>query len=215
MKDIVIEKPKQLIEWLKKVKVVSKSEALPTVVPKSKLKSVEIKEPYPEPVPFGPAGEVKNVPPGRISLQQAIDLIAECNNNEEAFKPDQLAKDFKLSEKDICNLVNHFQPLELYVPPAWRAEDDPDKGLRDIWKAHDPKYVMPVYIHAETAYAMENSKNPIDRRTKQEIIADSERIEAEEKLMLEAEKKRKELEVKSSSSSSLTSSLPKKQIKKK
>lgn len=192
-----MEKPKQLIEWLKKVKVVSKTEPLPTIEPVSGIKPVIMKDSQPRPNPFGPAPEVKNVPPGRIALAQAVDLISECNHNQAAFKPQQLAKDLNLSEKDVCNLVKYYKPFELFVPPAWRDENYGEKGLRDIWKEHEHKYAMQAVVFSmQNLLAEERKEEKIDTRTKEEIIRDSEKLEAEEKRkLLEAEEKRqKELD---------------------
>ncbi|XP_074605057.1 NADH dehydrogenase [ubiquinone] 1 alpha subcomplex assembly factor 4 [Brevipalpus obovatus] len=193
VKDIVVEKPKQLLERLKQVKVNSSGSNIEIVKPRGKTKPMIGKEPKPDPEPFGDEGIVKHVPPGRITLAQAMDVITECSYNPEKYKPSQLASDLNLKEEDVENLVNYFQPLEFVIPPSW--SDDPEirkKAVSQIWAEHQYIGAMAIRGNAEEFIALKYQSDPLQlNKTKEQILLEAKEQERQSQLALRAKDEEK------------------------
>ncbi|XP_015790238.1 NADH dehydrogenase [ubiquinone] 1 alpha subcomplex assembly factor 4 [Tetranychus urticae] len=115
LKEIVVEKPKTLLEWLKKIRVVSHGVPDTELFKTDKRKLPVKRETYELPRMFGEI-EPKVIPEGKISLQRTTNLVMEYASMKIKPSSKEIAEKYNLEEQDAANLVRHFKAFELYKP---------------------------------------------------------------------------------------------------
>lgn len=115
----------QLLKNLSSVYITSKGEN-PSIIPRA-LPSE--REP-PEASAFG-YEQPKVIPPGKASLQQILELVANHSKEPETFTAEKIAKDYNLDIVDAMNILQYTRTLLVFKPPAKsKKNDEPNPFLR-------------------------------------------------------------------------------------
>lgn len=75
--------------------------------------------------------EPKNIPLGKVSMKQLLDLINNHEVKPHEFSPEVLAEHYKLNVDDVRNIVKYYKPFQVHVPKKQPKKEGP-KGLKLI-----------------------------------------------------------------------------------
>ncbi|XP_053212634.1 NADH dehydrogenase [ubiquinone] 1 alpha subcomplex assembly factor 4-like [Panonychus citri] len=117
LRNLTAEKPKSLLEWLKKIRVTSYGSPDTNLIKTDKSKLPVKRETFALPHMFGEI-EPKVIPKGRISLTRTTNLVMEYASSKVPPSASEIAEKYDLQEQDAANLVRHFKAFELYQPAS-------------------------------------------------------------------------------------------------
>jgi Uncharacterised protein family (UPF0240) len=60
--------------------------------------------------------KVENIPPGKVSLRQAIDFLSYHKVYPQEWTAEKIALEYKLKLDDVKNILDHFKMLAIHVP---------------------------------------------------------------------------------------------------
>lgn len=117
----------QFIKNLTGIYVTSKGNN-PTV----RQKTLPVDREAPEESAFG-YEEPKVIPPGKASLRQILEFVANHSKEPDIYTAEKIAKDYKLDIVDVMNILQYTRTLLIFNPPPRAKEDErnPLRRLRD------------------------------------------------------------------------------------
>jgi len=83
--------------------------------------------------------EPKSVSEGKVTLLNAINFIMQHQTDPEKFTAKVIAKDHQLDEKDVVNILKHFSPFQLNLPPTDTEHPSTLRRLTQFSKGLMPK----------------------------------------------------------------------------
>lgn len=104
-------KDEALDKMLQSVWVDSKGPPPPNPKDRPLPEEITVK-PFPE---YGIA-EPKNIPPGKLSIRQALDMISKYQSNPKTFNSAYLANEYKLELHATQQILRHFQTFHMHIP---------------------------------------------------------------------------------------------------
>ncbi|KAK3924175.1 Protein NDUFAF4-like protein [Frankliniella fusca] len=113
-----------------------------------------------EPEDFGYV-EPDSIPPGFVSLRQALRLISQYQADKNNETPEKLASQYNLKTEDVGNIIENFKLFTVY---------ESNKGLNSTF---DVPAIEPTEDNSIAYY--ERFKAKVDYREKQEKLKDSEK----------------------------------------
>lgn len=77
--------------------------------------------------------EPKVIPPGKASLRQILEFVANHSKEPEVYTAEKIAKEYKLDIVDVMNILQYTRTLLIFNPPPRTEEKErnPLKRLRD------------------------------------------------------------------------------------
>jgi len=112
-KEELANKNSTLEQNLQSVYVKSKGD-MPDVYPQSKSKLPKSRAPVPSSSFF--VEEPENIPPGRYTLTQVVECIADHHRDKEIYTAQVLADRIKIDKKLMENILKYYRVFDMYIP---------------------------------------------------------------------------------------------------
>jgi NADH dehydrogenase [ubiquinone] 1 alpha subcomplex assembly factor 4 len=66
---------------------------------------------------FGfPEPELEKITPGKCTLRQAVQFISDYQQKPGEWNAERIAKDLKLKQDDVEDILSHFRMFEIHIP---------------------------------------------------------------------------------------------------
>ena len=85
-------------------------------LPKDRENHLEFEYGYDEP---------KVIPEGRATFRQIVEFLGKHHNDPQNYTIEKIAEEYKISIKDVTDILENFKPFQVYSPPQEKPSASP------------------------------------------------------------------------------------------
>ena len=94
-------------------------------------------------------GVSRNLPRGKVSLNQAVDFLTKHSASKGEFGSEQISQELRLNKTTVDNTLKYFTIFSMIVPETRESESDIPDPLQagENYKQGEVFQVEPLHIH--------------------------------------------------------------------